>query len=66
MPIYIYKCEIHNEFEVEHSINDLLKKCPKCKEEGLKPKKVVRLIASGTTFVLNGGGVGWAKEGYGK
>lgn len=66
MPTYLYKCETHGEFEVEHSINTKLEKCPKCKEEGLKPKKIIRLIPSGTTFVLNAGGVGWAKEGYGK
>lgn len=62
MPTYLYKCEIHNEFEVDHPINTKLKTCPKCEEEGLKPKKVTRLISSGTTFVLNGSG--WAKDNY--
>ena len=62
MPTYLYKCEIHDEFEVEHSINVLLKTCPKCKEEGLKPKKLTRLIASGTSFILNGSC--WAKDNY--
>ncbi len=62
MPVYLYKCEIHDEFEVEHSIKDKLEECPKCKVEGLKAQKVVRLISSGTGFILGGGG--WAKEGY--
>lgn len=62
MPTYLYRCELHGEFEENHSIKDLLEVCPKCKEEGLEPKKVVRLIAGGSTFILSGGG--WAKEGY--
>lgn len=62
MPTYTYYCEVHGEFENFHSINDKLEECPKCKEEGLSPQKVERLISSGTNFVLTGGG--WAKEGY--
>lgn len=62
MPVYIYYCEVHKEFEETHSINTQLKECPKCKAEGLEPQKVTRLIAAGTGFILNGGG--WAKEGY--
>lgn len=63
MPNYLYKCETHGEFEVEHSIKSKLKTCPKCKEEGVKPpKKVVRLISGGTNFVLNGSC--WAKDNY--
>ena len=62
MPTYLYLCPTHGEFEFEHSIKDKLKKCPKCKEDGLPVQKVVRLICTGTGFILNGGG--WAKEGY--
>ncbi len=63
MPNYLYKCEIHGEFEVEHSIKIKLEKCPKCEEANIKPpKKVVRLISGGTSFVLNGSG--WAKDNY--
>lgn len=62
MPIYLYKCKIHGEFDVEHSIKEKLTECPKCQDEKLKPQKVVRLIAGGTQFVLNGSG--WAKDNY--
>jgi putative FmdB family regulatory protein len=62
MPTYTYRCEIHGEFEQEHSIKERLEECTKCKEAGLKPKKVVRLISSGGSFILTGGG--WAREGY--
>lgn len=62
MPTYTYRCEVHGEFEQEHSIKEQLEDCPKCKEEGLEPKKIVRLISGGSTFILSGGG--WAKEGY--
>ena len=62
MPTYLYRCSIHNEFECEHSIKEKLEECPKCKEEGLEPQKVVRLISNGTGFILSGGG--WAREGY--
>jgi putative FmdB family regulatory protein len=62
MPTYLYKCPIHNEFECEHSIKELLEECPKCKAEGLPTSKVIRLISSGGTFILNGNG--WASEGY--
>lgn len=62
MPTYTYYCEVHREFETEHSIKEKLEECPKCQEEGLQPQKVVRLISSGTSFILAGGG--WAKEGY--
>jgi len=63
MPVYLYECEAHGEFEHQHSINDELEFCPKCQEENKpSPMKVKRLIASGSFFILNGGG--WAKEGY--
>jgi putative FmdB family regulatory protein len=65
MPTYIYKCEIHGEFEEVHSISEQLEFCPKCEEEGLTPQKVTRLIASGGTFILQNGGVGWARDKYG-
>jgi hypothetical protein len=61
--IYLYKCEIHGEFESEHSINDVLTECPICKEEGIDPpKQVTRLISSGGSFILKGGR--WAANGY--
>lgn len=62
MPTYTYKCDVHGEFEEEHSITQKLEECPKCKEEGLPVQKVVRLISSGGSFVLVGGG--WANSGY--
>lgn len=63
MPTYNYFCEVHKEFEVSHSIKDELEECPKCKEEGLPPQKIKRLISAGTGFILQGGG--WAKDRYG-
>ena len=30
MPTYLYKCIVHGEFEVIHSMNDLIKVCPQC------------------------------------
>jgi putative FmdB family regulatory protein len=62
MPTYTYKCDIHGEFEIEHSINEKLEDCPKCKEEGQEPHKVIRLITGGLGFILTGGG--WAKDNY--
>jgi putative FmdB family regulatory protein len=62
MPTYTYRCEIHGEFDQEHSIKEQLEDCPKCQEEGLEPKKVVRLISAGTGFILSGSG--WAKDNY--
>jgi putative FmdB family regulatory protein len=62
MPTYTYKCKIHDEFDVVHSIKECLEHCPKCEEEKLEPQKVIRLISGGTTFVLSGGG--WAKDNY--
>jgi putative FmdB family regulatory protein len=62
MPTYVYHCELHGEFEEIHSMSEQLEECPKCKEEGLVPKKVTRLIASNGAFILTGGG--WAREGY--
>lgn len=62
MPTYTYKCEVHGEFEEVHSIKEKLEECPKCKEEGLPPQKVVRLISGGGSFILNGGG--WARDNY--
>jgi len=62
MPTYIYKCEVHGEFEEVHSITTQLEECPKCKEEGKPIQKVTRLISGGGSFILAGGG--WAREGY--
>jgi putative FmdB family regulatory protein len=62
MPTYTYRCEVHGEFDFEHSIKEKLEECPKCKNEGLQPQKVVRLISGGTSFILSGGG--WANSGY--
>lgn len=63
MPVYVYFCPKHGEFEEIHSINQQLEECPKCKEEGLEPQKITRLISGGTGFILNGGG--WARDNYG-
>lgn len=63
MPTYLYKCEIHGEFEETHSIKETLEDCPKCCEENIQPpKKLVRLIHSGTSFILQGSG--WARDNY--
>ena len=62
MPTYTYRCEVHGEFDAEHSIKEKLKECPKCKEERLAPQEVVRLIAGGTNFMLTGSC--WAKDNY--
>lgn len=63
MPTYLYKCEDHGEFEIEHSINEKLEECPKCKDEKKEsPRKLTRLIAGGGSFILNGSG--WAKDNY--
>lgn len=63
MPTYLYECPIHGEFEHQHSITEDLEFCPKCQEEqNSEPKKVKRLIAGGSGFILTGGG--WAREGY--
>lgn len=62
MPTYTYRCDVHGEFDENHSIKEILEDCPKCKKEGLEPQKIVRLISGGSTFILSGGG--WAKEGY--
>jgi predicted nucleic acid-binding Zn ribbon protein len=65
MITYLYKCGIHGEFEAEHSIKEVLTECPKCKEENINPPgKLVRLIASGGSFILKDGGSGWARNGY--
>jgi len=62
MPTYLYKCKIHDEFELNHSIKDLIEDCPKCIEDSRKPEKLTRLISKGSNFILMGGG--WANEGY--
>jgi putative FmdB family regulatory protein len=63
MPTYDYFCDIHKEFEISHSIRDEIIECPKCKEEGLQPNKIKRLISAGTGFILKGGC--WSKDSYG-
>lgn len=62
MPTYTYCCKEHGEFEEVHSIKEQLEDCPKCKEEGKEPQKVVRLISGGGGFILNGSG--WARDNY--
>ena len=62
MPTYTYSCSVHGEFEETHSIKEHLEDCPKCKEEGLEPQKVTRLISSGGSFQLNG--QRWARDNY--
>lgn len=62
MPSYEYSCPVHGVFEEFHSINQKIEECPKCKEEGLEPQKVERLISSGSSFILQGSG--WARDNY--
>lgn len=63
MPTYLYRCEVHGEFEENHSILEKLEDCPKCIEEKIDPpKKVIRLISPGSTFILSGSG--WARDNY--
>ena len=63
MPTYLYECPIHGEFEEQHSINEVIEFCPKCQEENrITPRKIKRLIAGGTSFILSGSG--WAKDNY--
>jgi DNA-binding helix-hairpin-helix protein with protein kinase domain len=80
MPTYLYYCEIHGEFEYEHSIAEELEYCPKCELEAggdltlsvsattLKGRrsfqKVKKLISGGTGFILSGDG--WARDNYSK
>lgn len=65
MPTYLYHCKEHGEFEEFHSITEQLLECPQCAAEGkISEEPPTRLIASGTTFILNSGGVGWAKNSY--
>ena len=63
MPTYTYECPVHQEFEATHSIKEKLEECPKCKEEGLTPQTVKRLI-NVCSFILVG--QGWAKDNYSK
>lgn len=60
--IYVYKCPVHGEFELEHSMSEKAEECPLCKEENLEPQKVQRLIAGGSSFILVGSG--WARDNY--
>lgn len=64
MPTYLYQCEKHGEFEVEHSINDFLSECPKCKDEGVSPPSLLKRLINATSFILKDGGCGWAKNNY--
>jgi putative FmdB family regulatory protein len=59
MPIYEYRClACDHEFEREQRITeDAIKKCPACGK-----LKVRRLISSGSSFQLKGGG--WYNDGY--
>jgi putative FmdB family regulatory protein len=66
MPTYLYECPVHGEFEHQHSISESLETCPLCLEssdsECHPPQKVKKLIASGGSFILSGGG--WARDNY--
>jgi putative FmdB family regulatory protein len=59
MPTYEYHCKAcDHEFELEQRITeDAIKKCPSCSK-----LKVRRLISSGSSFQLKGGG--WYNDGY--
>jgi putative FmdB family regulatory protein len=63
MPIYEYECSIHGNFEHNHSIKDVLEKCPQCQEENIESDPPKRLISLGS-FILNGGC--WARDKYSK
>lgn len=59
MPIYEYECDECGRFEELQKASDTpLEKCPKC---GGKAKRV---MSTGTSFILKGGG--WAFDGYQK
>ena len=60
MPTYCYECESHGEFEIQHSIKEEVKFCPKCEEEGKTEQPLKRLISL-SSFILNG--TGWFKTG---
>ena len=60
MPAYVYKCEVHGEFEETQSIKDKLENCPTCEKAGVTTK-VDRLIAT-SSFVLAGNC--WARDNY--
>ena len=62
MATFLYFCEKHKEFEIEHSIKEKVETCPKCKEEDNKTVPIKRLIAGKTSFSLIGGS--WAKDNY--
>ena len=64
MPSYLYSCPVHGEFENFHSIANKLEACPQCRAEGIESEPPTRLIASGSSFILGSGGVGWYREGY--
>lgn len=59
--IYIYKCPIHGEIELEHKISEKVDFCPICKENYIETK-IERLISGGGGFILKGGG--WASTNY--
>lgn len=61
MATYLYYCEKHGEFEIEHKMSEKLSVCPQCKEEGIDTP-VKRLIAGGTSFELKGSC--WASDNY--
>jgi hypothetical protein len=62
MSTYLYKCPLHGEFEIEHSIKEKLCECPKCKQEGIDPPNKIDRLIMPCSFILVGGG--WANSGY--
>ncbi len=76
MPIYVYRCPEHGEFEIEQRISEpKLETCPQPRTEWLSKaiygggfrvyscgKPVERLLAGGSSFVLKG--KGWFRDGY--
>lgn len=64
MPTYLYECKNHGEFEIDQKMSDPpLEKCPKCEKENVESEKPKRLISK-SSFILMGGGVGWASNKY--
>ena len=51
MPTYVYECQHHGEFEVEHSMKEKLEFCPKCEEEGQSNQPIKKAGSSCLFYV---------------
>lgn len=61
MPTYEYRCHIHGDIEIVHSIKELIENCPICEKENVKTP-IKRMISKSNGFILIGGG--WAADNY--